>query len=57
MAQADKANQYINDKEPWVLAKTDKQSVELQAICSTGINASATSLLPETGPARSYGKS
>ena len=39
MAQADKANQYINDKEPWILAKTDKQSVELQAICSTGINA------------------
>ena len=39
MAQADKANQYINDKEPWVLAKNDKQSVELQAICSTGINA------------------
>ena len=39
MSQADKANQYINDKEPWVLAKTDKQSVELQAICSTGINA------------------
>lgn len=39
MAQADKANQYINDKEPWVLAKTDNQSVELQAICSTGINA------------------
>lgn len=39
MAQADKANQYINDKEPWVIAKTDKQSAELQAICSTGINA------------------
>lgn len=39
MAQADKANQYINDKEPWVIAKTDKQSSELQAICSTGINA------------------
>ena len=39
MAKADKANQYINGKEPWVLAKTDKQSVELQAICSTGINA------------------
>lgn len=39
MAQADKANQYINDKEPWVLAKTDKHSVELQEICSTGINA------------------
>lgn len=39
MAAADKANQYINDKEPWVIAKTDKQSPELQAICSTGINA------------------
>lgn len=39
MALADKANQYINDKEPWVIAKTDKQSAELQAICSSGINA------------------
>ncbi|MBK52073.1 MAG: methionine--tRNA ligase [Gammaproteobacteria bacterium] len=39
MAQADKANQYINDKEPWVLAKKDKKASELQAICSTGINA------------------
>ena len=39
MALADKANQYINDKEPWVIAKTDKQSSELQAICSSGINA------------------
>lgn len=39
MALADKANQYINDKQPWVIAKTDKQAPELQAICSTGINA------------------
>jgi len=39
MALADKANQYINGKEPWVIAKTDKQSPELQAICSSGINA------------------
>ncbi len=39
MALADKANQYINDREPWVIAKTDKQSSELQAICSSGINA------------------
>ena len=39
MALADKANQYINDKEPWVIAKADKQSSELQAICSSGINA------------------
>lgn len=39
MALADKANQYINDKQPWVIAKTDKQSLELQQICSTGLNA------------------
>jgi len=32
MALADKANQYINDKEPWVIAKANKQSPELQAI-------------------------
>ncbi len=39
MALADKANQYINDKQPWVIAKTEPNSIELQAICSTGINA------------------
>ena len=39
MTMADKANQYINDKQPWVIAKGDKQSAELQKICSTGINA------------------
>ena len=38
MNLADKANQYINKKEPWVVAKKDKQSVNLQRICSTGIN-------------------
>ena len=38
MALADKANAYIADKAPWTLAKTDKQSSEVQAICSTGIN-------------------
>ena len=38
MALADKANQYIAEKQPWVLAKENKQSVEVQEICSTGIN-------------------
>ena len=38
MALADKANQYIADKAPWTLAKTDKQSLEVQDICSTGLN-------------------
>ena len=39
MALADKANHYINDKEPWVIGKTDKTSPELQEVCSIGINA------------------
>ncbi len=38
MSLADKANQYIADKAPWVIAKTDKQSPEIQEICSTGLN-------------------
>jgi len=38
MSLADKANQYIADKAPWVIAKTDKQSSEVQEICSTGLN-------------------
>lgn len=38
MSLADKANQYIADKAPWVIAKTDKQSLEVQAVCSTGLN-------------------
>ncbi len=38
MALADQANQYIADKAPWTLAKSDKQSLEVQAICSTGLN-------------------
>ncbi len=38
MSLADKANQYIADKQPWVLAKDDKHAPEVQAVCSTGIN-------------------
>ena len=39
MALADKANQYLNERKPWEIAKADKQSPELQQICTTGINA------------------
>ena len=35
---ADKANQYIDEKQPWVIAKQDDSDEELQAICSVGIN-------------------
>lgn len=35
---ADLANQYINDKQPWVLAKQEDQLPEVQQICSIAIN-------------------
>jgi len=38
MALADQANAYINDKEPWVVAKQEGRDSELQAICSDGLN-------------------
>ncbi|MBN1378254.1 MAG: methionine--tRNA ligase [Gammaproteobacteria bacterium] len=38
MALADQANQYINDQAPWVLAKQEGQAVQVQAICTTGLN-------------------
>jgi methionyl-tRNA synthetase len=38
MALADKANQYIDDKKPWVMAKQDNQETELHDVCSMGIN-------------------
>ena len=38
MALADLANQYIDEKAPWVVAKQDGQEEQLHAICSMGIN-------------------
>ncbi|BAN68466.1 methionine--tRNA ligase [endosymbiont of unidentified scaly snail isolate Monju] len=38
MALADRANQYIDEHKPWVIAKEEGREAELQAICSTGIN-------------------
>lgn len=38
MALADRANQYIDEKKPWVIAKEEGKEEELQAVCSTGIN-------------------
>jgi len=37
-ALADKANQYIDEKQPWVLAKQEGSDAELHAACSVGIN-------------------
>ena len=38
MELADLANQYIDEKEPWVIAKQEGKEKELQNICSMGIN-------------------
>ncbi len=38
MALADKANQYIDEKKPWLIAKQEGHDTELHAVCSMGIN-------------------
>lgn len=38
MALADKANQYIETKEPWKLRKDESRADELRDICSVGLN-------------------
>lgn len=37
MALCDKANKYIDDKAPWVIAKEEGKDAELQAVCSMGL--------------------
>ena len=38
IALADRANQYIDEKKPWVLAKQEGRDQEVQDACSVGIN-------------------
>ncbi|MEL0136333.1 MAG: methionine--tRNA ligase [Halieaceae bacterium] len=38
IALADRANQYIDEKKPWAMAKDEAQAAEVQAVCSVGIN-------------------
>ena len=38
MLLADKANQYIDDKKPWVLIKEQERDKEVQDICTMGLN-------------------
>ena len=38
VALADRANQYIDEKKPWVLAKLDGAEQEVHDVCSVGIN-------------------
>ncbi len=37
MALADRANQYIDQRKPWVMAKQPELHAELHAVCSTGL--------------------
>lgn len=38
VALADRANQYIDEKKPWVLAKEAGREEEVHAVCSMGVN-------------------
>ena len=38
MALADKANQFIDEKQPWVAIKDESRHSEVQDICSIGLN-------------------
>ncbi len=38
MALADKANQYIDEKKPWLIAKEEGKDAQLHEVCSMGLN-------------------
>ncbi len=38
MSIADEANRYIDEQQPWQLAKDETKAAEVQAVCTTGIN-------------------
>ena len=38
MRLADRANQYIDERKPWALAKQPGKAAEVQAVCTDGLN-------------------
>jgi methionyl-tRNA synthetase len=38
MALADRANEFVDEAKPWVLAKDPGKATELQAVCTTALN-------------------
>nr|VFK30801.1 MAG: methionyl-tRNA synthetase [Candidatus Kentron sp. MB]VFK34520.1 MAG: methionyl-tRNA synthetase [Candidatus Kentron sp. MB]VFK76800.1 MAG: methionyl-tRNA synthetase [Candidatus Kentron sp. MB] len=38
MALADRANQYIDERKPWILAREPEKESELQSVCTMGLN-------------------
>ncbi|MEQ8798086.1 MAG: methionine--tRNA ligase [Salinisphaeraceae bacterium] len=41
MALADDANAYVNERQPWIIAKEEGREAELQAICASALTAFA----------------
>ncbi len=38
MALADKSNRYIDDHKPWVMAKSEDKQLDVQLVCTQGLN-------------------
>ncbi len=38
MRLADRANQYIDERKPWVAARDEERAAEVQAVCTQGLN-------------------
>ena len=38
MKLADRANQYIDERKPWILARSEKTAAEVQDVCTQGLN-------------------
>ena len=38
MSLADKANRYIDEQKPWIMAKNSNSATEVQAVCTQGLN-------------------
>ena len=38
MKLADRANQYIDERKPWILARSEKTAAEVQNVCTQGLN-------------------
>ncbi|MFB3079518.1 MAG: methionine--tRNA ligase, partial [Lysobacterales bacterium] len=38
MKLADRANQYIDERKPWILARNEETAAEVQDVCTQGLN-------------------
>ena len=47
VALADRANQYIDEKKPWLLARQEGGGAAVHAVCSVGVRLMALALLTQ----------